>query len=71
MEIRDLDSVEVLERNAMSSVTGGVDVKIDKVTTTIDSTDGGLISPGMFEAILNSVIRGLGEQQQRRARQPA
>lgn len=70
IKISDLPETTDLDRNAMAGIAGGMEVHIDKVTSTIDTTDGqSVIGPNLLGTLVNIVIDGIRQQSQTDARQ--
>ena len=70
IKISDLPEITDLDRNVMAGIAGGMDMHIDKVTSTIETTDGqSVISPNVLGTLVNMVIDGIRQQSQNDARQ--
>jgi len=64
LAIRDLETT-VLDRVEMRSITGGGEVRIEKVSSTIQSTDSPTLDAGTFGALFD-IVAGLLEQDRQR-----
>jgi hypothetical protein len=44
-----------LNDEQLATIAGGMDVKIGQVTSSVETTDGGVLSPGTFGKIVKAV----------------
>jgi hypothetical protein len=64
--IKDIGETIVLDRTAMVGIAGGMDVHIDSVSSTVQSTDDHSgVGPGVLGALVNIVIDGIRQQSQK------
>jgi hypothetical protein len=63
--IGDIEDSRLLDWTEAQRIAGGMDVKIDRITTTVETADDGLILPSVFGVIVNSVIEGIARSQRR------
>jgi hypothetical protein len=69
--INDLSEITDLDRKAIAGIAGGMEVHIDKVTSSVETTDGQSgIGPNLLGALVNIVIDGIRQQSQNQNRRP-
>jgi hypothetical protein len=71
IKLSDLPETSDLDRNAMAGIAGGMEVHIDKVTSTVETTDGQSgVGPNLLGTLVNIVIDGIRQQSQNQNRRP-
>jgi hypothetical protein len=61
--IKDLDETTDLDQAAMAEIRGGMDVRIESVSSTVRSTDdNSVLSPELLGGIVNAVIDSISQQ---------
>jgi len=67
--IKDIAGPTTLERTAMTGILGGMEVRIESVSSSIQKTDdASTISPGLFGKLVDVVLNELNELEARRRR---
>jgi hypothetical protein len=61
IRIEDIGTATALDRTAMAGLVGGMEVRIEKVSSTAQNADDGtLVDPAVLGAVVSSVINALG-----------
>lgn len=61
--IKDLDETTDLDQAAMAEIRGGMDARIESVSSTVRSTDdNSVLSPELLGGIVNAVIDSISQQ---------
>jgi hypothetical protein len=64
--VKDLDETIDLDQTAMAGIAGGMDVKIENVSSTIRNTDDNFVlSADLLGTLVNRVIDGIRQQSQK------